>query len=157
MVASAVLVGCGGSKDESKTQSSTPDKAEVTTQAQPQQISQQASEFGVGPIQEPLNLPETIDEALAKKGEELFNSKGCTACHALDERKVGPPLRDVVNKQKPEWIMNMILNPDEMVQKDPIAKKLLAEYSVPMTNQHLTKEEARAVLEFLRKAAKEKK
>jgi len=46
--------------------------------------------------------------------------------------------------------MNMILNPDEMVQKDPIAKALLAEYLSPMANQNLTEEQARAVLEYFR-------
>ena len=47
--------------------------------------------------------------------------------------------------------MNMILNPDVMVQEDPIAKKLLMENNgSPMANQNLTNEEARAVLEYFR-------
>ena len=29
----------------------------------------------------------------------------------------------------PEWIMNMILNPTEMVEKDPLAKELLVEFN----------------------------
>jgi Na+/phosphate symporter len=46
--------------------------------------------------------------------------------------------------------MNQILNPEEMVAKDPIAKKLLAEYIAPMANQGLTEEDARQVLEYFR-------
>jgi hypothetical protein len=47
--------------------------------------------------------------------------------------------------------MNMILNPEEMVQKDPIAKQLLVEYNgAPMANQNLTEDEARAILEYFR-------
>ncbi len=47
--------------------------------------------------------------------------------------------------------MNMILNPENMTKEDPIAKKLLQEYNgVQMTNQNLTQEEARAVLEYFR-------
>jgi hypothetical protein len=46
--------------------------------------------------------------------------------------------------------MNMILNPDEMVAQDPIAKALLAEYSSPMANQNLTIDEARSVAEYFR-------
>ena len=47
--------------------------------------------------------------------------------------------------------MNMILNPEEMVQKDPLAKELLIEFNgSPMANQNLTQEEARAVLEYFR-------
>lgn len=45
----------------------------------------------------------------------------------------------------------MIMNPMEMVQKDPIAKELLMEYNgTPMANQNLTQEETRAVLEYFR-------
>ncbi len=47
--------------------------------------------------------------------------------------------------------MNMILNPEEMIQKDPIAKKLLMEFNgAPMANQNLTEEQARQVLEYFR-------
>ena len=47
--------------------------------------------------------------------------------------------------------MNMILDPEGMVQKDPLAKSLLIEFNgSPMANQSLTKEEARAVLEYFR-------
>jgi hypothetical protein len=47
--------------------------------------------------------------------------------------------------------MNMILNPEEMIQKDPIAKKLLVESNLaPMANQHLTEAEARKILEYFR-------
>ena len=43
------------------------------------------------------------------------------------------------------------LNPDEMVQKDPLAKALLMEFNgSPMANQNLTEEEARSVLEYFR-------
>ena len=47
--------------------------------------------------------------------------------------------------------MNMILNPEDMVQNDPIAKNLLIEYNgAPMANQNLTQEEARSILEYFR-------
>jgi len=47
--------------------------------------------------------------------------------------------------------MNMILNPENMIANDPIAKQLLAEANgAPMANQHLTEEQARAILEYFR-------
>jgi hypothetical protein len=49
--------------------------------------------------------------------------------------------------------MNMALNPQEMVEKHPETKKLLAEFFVPMPNQNITKDEAREVLEYLRAQA----
>ena len=47
--------------------------------------------------------------------------------------------------------MNMMLNPMEMTQKDSLAKELLAIYYSQMLDNNLTEEEARSVLEFLRK------
>lgn len=107
------------------------------------------SNKGVGPVTS-IELG-AVDAALATKGEELFNGK-CSACHALDKRLVGPALADLTKRRSPEWIMNMILNPEEMVQKDPIAKELLAEYIAPMANQSLTEDEARSILEYFRKS-----
>lgn len=104
---------------------------------------------GIGPV-DTVVLADTIDEALARKGEEIFKLK-CSACHAMDKRVVGPPLAGVTKRRRPEWIMNMTLNPMEMVQKDPMARTLLGMYYTPMTPQNLTEEDARAVLEFFRK------
>jgi hypothetical protein len=56
-----------------------------------------------------------------------------------------------MDRRNPAWIMNMILNPEEMTLKDPIARELFIEYnSAPMANQSLTEEEARAILEYFR-------
>ncbi len=108
-----------------------------------------ANSFGVGPIQSKIELG-PLDNALAQKGEIIFNEK-CTACHKLEERYVGPPIKDVTKRRSPEWIMNMILEPIKMTQEDPIAKELLAQYLTQMTNQNISIEEARAILEYFRK------
>lgn len=103
---------------------------------------------GVGPITS-INLPATIDDALVVKGKETFEAK-CTACHKIDKRFVGPPLAGITERREPEWIMNMILDPERMVKENEAAKALLAEYLSPMANQSLTKEEARSILEYFR-------
>jgi len=103
---------------------------------------------GIGPVTS-LVLPAEIDEALAAKGKEIFKAK-CSACHKETERFIGPALVGIFERRSPEWIMNMILNPEVMVKENEAAKKLLAEYVAPMANQNLTEEEARAVLEYFR-------
>ena len=105
------------------------------------------SDKGIGPIKE-LELGE-IDPDLTKIGEELFIIK-CSACHKMNKRFVGPALVGVTERRSPEWIMNMILNPDQMVKENPAAKQLLMEYLSPMANQSLTEDEARAILEYFR-------
>lgn len=100
------------------------------------------------PFQGTLTLTE-VDAALAAEGEEIFTLQ-CTTCHKMGERYVGPALDDVMDRRAPEWVMNMILAPDIMVASDPDAQALLGEFAVPMTNQNLTEEQARALVEYLR-------
>lgn len=109
-------------------------------------------ENGIGPVKQKLELG-PIDPKLIKKGEEIFIQK-CAACHKLDERYVGPAQRDVIKRRTPEYILNMMTNPEEMYKKHPDAKKLLAEYLTQMPNQNLTMDEARAVLEYFRSVGK---
>lgn len=140
VVAAALLFSCQQKQVEEAPKAEAP-------KVQEEKKEEVASDIGVGPIKELKLGP--IDQSLVKKGKDIFDSK-CTACHKLDEKYVGPPLRGVTKRRKPEWIMNMILNPSEMIQKDPIAKELLAEYPTPMPFQNVSEGDARAILEYLR-------
>ena len=135
-----LIVSCGDkSKKENVDQQ---EVKEEVTEADPMKNK------GIGPITS-VTLADEIDQDLAKEGAEVY-VKMCSACHKPTKRFVGPAPIGILERRTPEWIMNMILNPDEMVQKDPIAKALLAEYLSPMANQNLTEEQARAVLEYFR-------
>lgn len=104
---------------------------------------------GIGPITS-VEMGATVDQALAEKGRGVYE-KMCTACHKPTEKFIGPAPKGVLERRSPEWVMNMILNPEQMVKENPIAKKLFMEFNgSPMANQHLTQEEARAVLEYFR-------
>lgn len=113
----------------------------------PQAPSDPMANKGIGPVKSVTLGP--IDPQKAAKGEEIFKSK-CSACHKLDERYVGPAIKGVTQRRSPEWILNQILNPAEMAQKDPIAKELLGTYMTQMTPQNLTEDEAKEVLEYFR-------
>jgi cytochrome c551/c552 len=130
------LAACGGQAEEGA--------EEAVPEAG---LTQEQLENGIGPIRT-VSLEE-INEDLAEQGEEIFKLK-CSACHKMDERYVGPALGDVTERRAPAYIMNMMLNPEEMVQKHPEVKALLAQYLTPMPNQQLTEADARAVLEYLR-------
>lgn len=112
-----------------------------------------ATDKGVGPIQSIKLGP--IDEALAKKGQQLFEAN-CTACHKLDKKYIGPALGDVANRATPEFIMNMMLDTPDMLKEDPIAKSLLEQYGATMA-VNINKDQARAILEYLREVAKMQK
>ena len=46
-----------------------------------------------------------------------------------------------------------MLNPQEMIDRHPVVKQLLAEHLTFMPNQGLTQDQARQVLEYLRGGA----
>ena len=89
----------------------------------------------VTPIDVPTFAVSTSPADIAK-GQEAFAAKGCTACHKIGGGKlVGPDLKGITERRDETWIKRMILRPDVMVKEDSTARKLLAEYLVPMPNQ----------------------
>lgn len=144
------LFACGGSSEnDSIAEQQTGTNEEVNTEA----VSEESTEMdpmqnkGIGPVTS-VTLGE-IDQDMVDAGEKLFKEK-CSACHKPTERYIGPAPVGILDRRTPEWVMNMILNPDVMVKEDPIAKELLAEYLSPMANQSLTEDEARNILEYFR-------
>jgi len=104
---------------------------------------------GVGPITN-VELSPDIDMAMAEEGKKVYETM-CIACHKPDQKFIGPAQKGVLKRRSPEWVMNMILNPEVMVVEDPIAKQLLIDFKgVPMANQGLTEEQARQILEYFR-------
>lgn len=105
-------------------------------------------ENGIGPVKSKIELGE-IDNRLVALGERLYEQK-CTICHKLDDEYMGPPQGNVLIRRTPEFVMNMLLNPDEMQEKHPAFKESKFRYSMRMPNQNLSYDDARAILEYLR-------
>jgi len=150
---SLTLASCGGDDKKGKKEKvkigKSDKKATKKAEKKETEVTYDLSNKGIGPIKS-VTLGETIDEAMAAKGADVYKAK-CTACHKIGKKFIGPPPNGIFEKRSPEWVMNMILNPDEMVKKDPVAKALLIEFNgSPMANQSLTEEEARQILEYFR-------
>ena len=143
LTASTLIVACGGS--EPAAEAAAPRSAQPATPAAAP-LTEVELEQGIGPIRDLQLGP--IDAELASAGEQAFTLK-CSACHKIEERYVAPPLGEVLSHRRPEFVMNMILNATEMVQRHPEVQKLLAEYYTPMTVQVTEESEARAILEYL--------
>jgi mono/diheme cytochrome c family protein len=103
---------------------------------------------GIGPVTKEITLG-PLDRAMAERGEKTFETK-CSACHKFDEKYVGPALGGVLERRTPTYVMNMILNPDGMYTRHPVAKQLLAEHLTQMPNLGLTQDEARELVEYFR-------
>ena len=67
-------------------------------------------------------------------GKKLFNTN-CAACHKLEQRLIGPPLKGVAAKRDQEWLQKWIRNSAELIESgDADAKAIFEEYSnIPMT------------------------
>ncbi|TXE17056.1 cytochrome c [Psychroserpens burtonensis] len=150
-----LLLSCGGKEEKKKEAISfgkkeAPVKVEVPKETQvPASKRVDLTNKGIGPITS-ITLDAVIDQKMATHGADVYK-KMCTACHRADKKFIGPAPTGILERRTPEWVMNMILNPDEMVKKDPLAKALLMEFNgSPMANQNLSEEDARAVLEYFR-------
>lgn len=141
------LQGCGGNGDESMAEQEQ-DMDPYLEQFQ-ERLTPFEQEHGIGPITERIEINDEIDDEMVMRGREIFEMK-CDDCHSLQQDEVGPSLGDVVNRRSPEFIMNFMLNPGENVLNHPVGLDLLAEHNVEMPYRDVTRDEARAVYEFLR-------
>ena len=146
-IVAMLMTSCGGGSESQSSSSESGSPAEVAAPA--------ADPKGIGEIKS-VDLGSGVDASLADQGKAIVDMK-CTACHQLnDKRLVGPGFQGVTNRRRPEWIMNMITNVDVMLDQDPEAQKLLEECLTRMPNQNISKDDARGILEFMRKNDEEK-
>jgi len=145
-----LLISCGEKKEEKKGGfEMNRTKKEVKNETASEGVPIDMSNKGVGPITS-VDFGDAIDAEMAAAGEKTYNTI-CIACHMKEQRMIGPALKGVYERRSPEWVMNMILNPDRMVKEDPIAIALLKEYNnAIMLNQNLSEENARAIAEYMR-------
>jgi mono/diheme cytochrome c family protein len=140
-----LVTSCGGGETQSS----------ATSAESPAAAAKTPDPKGIGEIKN-VEIGTDIDATLADQGKAIVDMK-CTACHQLnDKRLVGPGFQGVTNRRRPEWIMNMITNVDVMLDQDPTAQALLEECLTRMPNQNISKDDARGILEFMRRNDEEK-
>lgn len=135
----AASAGCGGAVSEEKPSGKATGGTAVSATAK-------VSKYDQGPRagESPAN------QALAEQGKKLFQTKGCSACHAFGAKSAGPDLAGVSMRRTALWMENQILHPDVMVKEDPIARGLFAQFALQMPNQGLKPDEVKAVIEYFK-------
>lgn len=144
-----VITSCG--KTEQQTDSFDINSSSASPKLKVENASSRVdlSSKGVGPVKS-IDLPDSIDQALALTGKHVYEAS-CTICHKPTEKFIGPAPEDILERRTPEWVMNMILNPEKMLKEDALAKDLFIEFNgSPMANQNLSETQARAILEYFR-------
>ncbi len=84
------------------------------------------------------------------EGQALFE-QNCLTCHTIGEGPgIGPDLMGVSERRDREWLERWIADPLGMIQTDPIAQQLLAEWNnVPMSPNVLSDEQRGRVLDYV--------
>lgn len=147
-------LGCGGGSGTDQTAgtppaTSTPTPAPAETTVVPPLPTE--SKYDAGPRAGEA----AVNAALATAGEKLFQTKGCVVCHGFGKKITCPDLVGVSMRRTAQWMEQQILHPEIMVKEDRIAAELKAQYALPMTNQGLTPDEAKSVIEFLKRKDRE--
>jgi nitrite reductase (NO-forming) len=85
----------------------------------------------------------------AVQGKLDFESK-CFACHSMGRgRKLGPDLAGVTRRRSDDWLTRWLRAPEKMLETDPEARAMLAEYNnIPMPNQSLGEAEIRGYIAY---------
>lgn len=140
-----LMARCGSDSKKSKGNKQTVPGAKDTIM-----VSQGSNNKGIGRFSN-VTLTHPLDEDMIAKAQIIYNTK-CFACHKLtSEKLVGPGWQGVTDRRQPEWIMNFITNTQVMLDKDLSAQSLAVTCVVRMPNQDLSDEQARQMLEFMRK------
>lgn len=143
-----ILVSCGSNKSENG-QAATDETTSVESSSNSENPPYDPNR-GEGKFHD-VKVGPGINASMATQGEKIYDLK-CMACHKLTgERLVGPGWKDVTKRHTADWIMNFMTNTDAMLDKDPKAQAMLEICMVRMPNQNLSDNDAREILEFMRK------
>jgi cytochrome c2 len=100
------------------------------------------------------NAAEAVAEAPVRDLEEgaaLFKAR-CTACHKLDKKLIGPPLKGITERQDEAWLIKFIRNSGEMIAAgDPDAVAIFNEYNQTqmITNLDLSDDQILNILAYI--------
>ena len=86
----------------------------------------------------------------AQDGQALFKAN-CASCHKPDADYTGPMLKGARDREpNGEWAYRWLANNNvnTMLDTDPYAKALLAKWQSKMSAQNLTRDEAKAILDW---------
>jgi cytochrome c2 len=90
-----------------------------------------------------------------EKGAAVFIAKGCGGCHKFEDKLVGPPLAGLGERRTDAWIAKMILHPEDMTKKDPVARDMYRSIMTQMTNQGVGPDEIGPLIAYLKSGGKE--
>lgn len=93
----------------------------------------------------------STDAAVIGAGETLFK-QNCASCHKVQEKLIGPALKNVYDRREIPWIINFVRNSQKLIADgDPIANDLYEEYGqVVMTSFDFSDDEILSIMAYVK-------
>lgn len=91
----------------------------------------------------------------AGEGAKLFETH-CVSCHAINDKLVGPALKNVHERRNEAWLIKWVKNSQAMIKSgDPIAVQLNQEYNGAVMNsfENLSDGEIKSILAYIKDAS----
>lgn len=88
----------------------------------------------------------------AEEGAQLFTAN-CTSCHAMNDKVVGPALKDAHKRHDEKWLISWIRNSQKMIQSgDAVAVKLFNDNNQsPMTAfEQLNENQVKSIIAYIK-------
>jgi cytochrome c551/c552 len=89
------------------------------------------------------------DSKAVKRGQRIWDRKGCGSCHGLYSTHGGPALEGVAQRRTREWLYRWLDDSESMVRTDSIGKEMVERWRLVMPSQGLSKKDTDALLAFL--------
>jgi cytochrome c2 len=86
----------------------------------------------------------------SERGQQIWESQRCAACHELGRRRAtGPDLVGVTDRRSVLWLERWLQNPVAMTREDSTAKALKQQYNAQMPNLGLSPQDADSLITYL--------
>ena len=98
------------------------------------------------------NIPATgaPTDPVAVRGKLLSNPNALRAIRSPAATNSVRICIGVTRHRDEAWLSRWMKNPEQMLQTDPLAKEMLANYKIPMPNQNLSDEEVREYIAYFK-------
>lgn len=88
----------------------------------------------------------------AEEGKDLYNAN-CTACHAINEKIVGPALKDIHKRREEAWLVKWIKNSQALIKSgDPVAVQVYKENNEALMTsfENLSDNQIKSILAYIK-------
>lgn len=85
----------------------------------------------------------------AGRGEKAYLRGGCNGCHVIGQVSSGPDLTGSLKRKGEQWVYEFTMDPESKFN-EPYTKGMIHYFNLRMPNQHMTSEETKDIVEYMK-------